>query len=54
MPDRGRHRTGCNGCSRSTTDPDPDLVRDDLQRYVVDQLGDQGGVLIIDETGFGS
>ena len=36
----------------STTDWDPDLVRDDLQSYVVSQLGDPGGVLIIDETGF--
>ena len=36
----------------STTDWDPDLVRDDLQRYVVRHLGDPGGVLIIDETGF--
>jgi len=36
----------------STSDWDPDLVRDDLQRYVVRYLGDPGGVLIIDETGF--
>jgi SRSO17 transposase len=36
----------------STTDWDPDLVRDDLQRYVVRHLGDPGGVVIIDETGF--
>ena len=36
----------------STTDWDPDLVRDDLQRYVVAALGDRDGVLIIDETGF--
>ena len=43
-----------NGMQRllSTTDWDPDLVRDDLQRYVVRYLGDSGGVLIIDETGF--
>src|SRR6476659_8274054 len=43
-----------NGMQRllSTTDWDPDLVRDDLQRYVVRYLGDPGGVLIIDETGF--
>ena len=43
-----------NGMQRllSTTDWDPDLVRDDLQRYVVGHLGDAGGVLIIDETGF--
>jgi len=36
----------------STTDWDPDLVRDDLQTYVVAHLGDPNGVLIIDETGF--
>jgi SRSO17 transposase len=36
----------------STTDWDPDLVRDDLRRYVVGQLGDPDGVLILDETGF--
>ena len=36
----------------STSDWDPDLVRDDLQRYVVDHLGDPGGVLVVDETGF--
>ncbi len=36
----------------STTDWDPDLVRDDLQSYVVQHLGDPDGVLIIDETGF--
>jgi len=43
-----------NGMQRllSTSDWDPDLVRDDLQRYVVRYLGDPGGVLIIDETGF--
>ena len=29
-----------------------DDVRDDLQRYVVEHLGDTEGVLIIDETGF--
>jgi len=31
---------------------DADEVRDDLQRYVVDHLGEKDGVLIIDETGF--
>src|SRR5665647_2977060 len=36
----------------STSDWDPDLVRDDLQRYVVDHLADPGGVLVVDETGF--
>ena len=43
-----------NGMQRmlSTADWNPDLVRDDLQQYVVRHLGDPGGVLIIDETGF--
>ena len=36
----------------STSDWDPDLVRDDLRRYVVGHLGEPGGVLVIDETGF--
>lgn len=36
----------------STTDWDPDLVRDDLRSYVVTHLGDRDGVLIVDETGF--
>jgi SRSO17 transposase len=30
---------------------DADAVRDDVRRYVVDQLGDPGAVLIIDDTG---
>jgi len=29
-----------------------DAVRDDLRQYVVDQLGQTNGVLIVDETGF--
>ena len=29
-----------------------DAVRDDLRAYVVEHLGDPGGVLIVDETGF--
>lgn len=36
----------------SSTDWDPDLVRDDLRGYVVEHLGDRDGVLIVDETGF--
>ena len=36
----------------STTDWDPDLVRDDLRSYVVEHLGDRAGILIVDETGF--
>ena len=44
-------RTGCSGCSRPPIGIG-DLVRDDLQTYVVAKLGDPNGVLIIDETGF--
>lgn len=33
-------------------DWEADLVRDDLRAYVVEYLGDPGGVLIVDETGF--
>jgi hypothetical protein len=29
-----------------------DGVRDDLRGYVVEHLGEPGGVLIVDETGF--
>src|SRR3954447_3329935 len=31
---------------------DADAVRDDLRAYVIEQLGDPDGVLIVDETGF--
>jgi SRSO17 transposase len=31
---------------------DADAVRDDLQSYVIEQLGDPDAVLVIDETGF--
>ena len=33
-------------------DWDADAVRDDLRGYVVEQLGDDGAVLVVDETGF--
>lgn len=33
-------------------DWDVDGVRDDVRGYVVDRLGDPGGVLIVDDTGF--
>src|SRR6266511_3599722 len=36
----------------STAGWDPDLVRDDLRGYVVEQLGDPGAMLVVDETGF--
>jgi SRSO17 transposase len=32
-------------------DWDPDAVRDDLRAYVVEQLGDAGAILVLDETG---
>lgn len=35
-----------------TTRWDADAVRDDLRTYVVEHLGDEGAVLVIDETGF--
>jgi SRSO17 transposase len=31
---------------------DADVVRDDLRAYVVEHLGDERGVLVVDETGF--
>src|SRR5918998_2662398 len=31
---------------------DADKVRDDLQNYVVEHLGDHEAVLVVDETGF--
>ncbi|GAA2657257.1 hypothetical protein GCM10009864_24390 [Streptomyces lunalinharesii] len=31
---------------------EPDDIRDDLQQYVADKLGEDDGVLIIDDTGF--
>ncbi len=33
-------------------DWDADAVRDELRTFVVEQLGDPNGVLIVDETGF--
>jgi SRSO17 transposase len=33
-------------------DWDADAVRDDLRAYVIEQLGDAGAVLVVDETGF--
>jgi len=33
-------------------DWDADAVRDDLMAYVAEHLGDPGGVLVVDETGF--
>src|SRR6266568_925003 len=31
---------------------DADAVRDDLRAYVVEHLGEEAGVLVVDETGF--
>jgi SRSO17 transposase len=31
---------------------DADALRDDVRAYVVEHLGDPGGVLVVDETGF--
>jgi SRSO17 transposase len=31
---------------------DPEALRDDVRAYVVEHLGDPGGVLVVDETGF--
>jgi len=37
----------------NTAEWDADAVRDDLREYVIEHLGDdEGGVLIVDETGF--
>jgi SRSO17 transposase len=36
----------------SRTRWEADLVRDDLQRYVIEHLGDDQAVLVVDETGF--
>ena len=35
-----------------SADRDIDGVRDDVRDYVIEQLGDPGGALIADETGF--
>jgi SRSO17 transposase len=31
---------------------DADALRDDVRAYVIEQLGDLGGILVVDETGF--
>jgi SRSO17 transposase len=36
----------------SGADWDPDLLRDDLRGWVAAELGDPGGVLVVDDTGF--
>jgi SRSO17 transposase len=36
----------------AAADWDADAVRDDVRDYVVEQLGDANGVLVVDETGF--
>lgn len=46
--------SGPQGIQRllNAADWDEDAVRDDVRGYVVEHLGDPGGVLIVDETGF--
>jgi SRSO17 transposase len=46
--------TGPQGVQRllNAADWDAETVRDDLRAYVIEYLGDEGGVLIVDETGF--
>jgi SRSO17 transposase len=46
--------TGPQGVQRllNAAEWDVDAVRDDLRTYVSEQLGDPGGVLVVDETGF--
>jgi SRSO17 transposase len=46
--------TGPQGVQRllNAAEWDVDAVRDDLRAYVSEQLGDPGGVLVVDETGF--
>lgn len=53
LSERAGHLTP-DGMQRllSTTDWDPDALRDDLRSYVVGHLGSGDGVLIVDETGF--
>ena len=36
----------------TTTRWDADALRDDVRTYIVEQLGDPDGVLVVDETGF--
>lgn len=53
LSERAGHGTP-DGMQRllSTTDWDPDAVRDALTGYVIKHLGDREGILAIDETGF--
>src|SRR5215831_2775443 len=46
--------TGPQGVQRllNAADWDAEAVRDDLRAYVIEHLGDDDGVLIVDETGF--
>ena len=55
-PRRARHgRRGCAGWDAAAARRagwDVDGVRDDLRGWVVEQLGEPHGVLIVDESGF--
>jgi SRSO17 transposase len=44
-------RTGCNGCSWEA-DWDAEAVRDDLRTSVLEHLGQEAGILVVDGTGF--
>jgi hypothetical protein len=51
---RARWRAYPDGMQRllATAGWDPDRVRDDVRAYVVEHLGEEGAVLVVDETGF--
>ena len=44
-------RTGGTGCS-GEADGDAEAVRDDLRTDVLARLGEEAGILVIEETGF--
>src|SRR6266702_3520863 len=46
--------TNAHGVQRllEEADWDEEAVRDELRTYVIEQLGDPGGILVVDETGF--
>jgi SRSO17 transposase len=48
------HETTPDGMQRllTTSRWDPEALRDDVRGYVTEHLGDPGGVLVVDETGF--
>ncbi len=46
--------TNAHGVQRllEEADWDEEAVREELRRYVIEQLGEPGGILVVDETGF--